>query len=433
MSASDDRRVSAWIHEYAEHRVPAHLERVLTETSGRRQRPAWSSPERWLPMDLAFMPRPAPPTRAIAALVVVGLLIVSLVVALLTVGARPRVPAPYGPAEAGLTAVEEAGVIYLVNPVTGTRTSVTSGRWAAVPEFSPDGTKLSFYRRATTATWSGVVVVANADGSGSRDVTPQLPDVTSGGWSGDGAHIALTTSNVRTPDPEDSQILVVDVAQGTSRALDVGMSADAVLWLPPNDQELVFRGRPSVGPAGLFAVRPDGTGLRPLTPADDFVNEAYTAPVVSPDGRHLAYQSWNRGTLRMDVFVRDLETGTTVGIPGAAPRTDLFVQGFSPDGRQLLVIQQARDADPPEFGGTQQLLLVPADGHGAGTRIGPPRSFTSIDGRPDMFATFSVDGSQVLLLEPASRQLWRLPVAGGSGTVEPWTSEDLPATQRVTR
>ena len=37
-------------NEYAAHRVPGHLDAVLQETSTMRQRPAWSSLERWLPV-----------------------------------------------------------------------------------------------------------------------------------------------------------------------------------------------------------------------------------------------------------------------------------------------------------------------------------------------------------------------------------------------
>ena len=58
------RTLSAWLHEDAEHHVPDHLDEVLARSVASRQRPAWSSLERWLPMDLttrvsAFtLPRP---------------------------------------------------------------------------------------------------------------------------------------------------------------------------------------------------------------------------------------------------------------------------------------------------------------------------------------------------------------------------------------
>ena len=52
MNRSDgfDHIVSDWLHADAEHRVPDHLDAVLRRTRTERQRPAWSSLERWLPV-----------------------------------------------------------------------------------------------------------------------------------------------------------------------------------------------------------------------------------------------------------------------------------------------------------------------------------------------------------------------------------------------
>ena len=50
--------MSAWLHEDATFRLPDHLDEVLAVTTVTRQRPAWSSLERWLPVDTT--PRPAP-------------------------------------------------------------------------------------------------------------------------------------------------------------------------------------------------------------------------------------------------------------------------------------------------------------------------------------------------------------------------------------
>ena len=52
------RDLSRWLHEDAEHRVSDHLGEVLVRTAATRQRPWWSSPERWLPMDSVAVRRP---------------------------------------------------------------------------------------------------------------------------------------------------------------------------------------------------------------------------------------------------------------------------------------------------------------------------------------------------------------------------------------
>ena len=46
------RDLSLWLREEGEHRVPDHLAEVLVRSAATRQRPWWSSLERWLPMDL---------------------------------------------------------------------------------------------------------------------------------------------------------------------------------------------------------------------------------------------------------------------------------------------------------------------------------------------------------------------------------------------
>ncbi|HWH19191.1 MAG TPA: hypothetical protein VN671_01560, partial [Solirubrobacterales bacterium] len=57
--------VSDWLHGEAAHRPAEHLGTVLARTATTRQRPAWSSLERWLPVDLTFrsnrfaLPQPA--------------------------------------------------------------------------------------------------------------------------------------------------------------------------------------------------------------------------------------------------------------------------------------------------------------------------------------------------------------------------------------
>ena len=52
-----------WLHEDAEHRVPDHLDAVLRRTQTERQRPAWSSLERWLPVQTTLRLAPGPEDR----------------------------------------------------------------------------------------------------------------------------------------------------------------------------------------------------------------------------------------------------------------------------------------------------------------------------------------------------------------------------------
>src|SRR5689334_16607709 len=84
--------VSAWLHEDARLHPPDDLEALLRRTRAARQRPAWSSLERWLPMDLAVPRRRLlPATRIVLALVVLALIVVAVGVLLVGAG-QPRSP-----------------------------------------------------------------------------------------------------------------------------------------------------------------------------------------------------------------------------------------------------------------------------------------------------------------------------------------------------
>ena len=52
-----ERTVSDWLADQAGQGSPAYLDEILSRTTRTRQRPAWSSLERWLPVDLTAQPR----------------------------------------------------------------------------------------------------------------------------------------------------------------------------------------------------------------------------------------------------------------------------------------------------------------------------------------------------------------------------------------
>lgn len=416
--------ISEWLRQRAGPGTPVYLEEILDVTRGTRQRRRWSSLERWLPMDTTFSGRVAPAFRPIGPLFVAALLVLALLAAMLIVGSRPQLPPPYGPAMTGLTLRAEGGDIYLVDPASHERTKITSGpEWDSYPVFSRDGTKLVFLQRTTQADAYEALFVANADGSGPRPLTEPLLEISSGDWSADGSYIALTSLVNGL-----SRITVLNLRTGSANTLDVGMAAESVSFLPPNGQEIMFRGG-SVLPSAVWAVRPDGTGLRPLTPRDGLPDLGYEDPVVSPDGRLLAYWSWDDDIAQV-VHVRDLVDGSIWAIPKSGTFDDRIRPSFSPDGRSLLMYRSHRDGPPPHFNGFRQLVLAAPDGSESGIPLGPEFPYTD-SAVPDLAATFSTDGSEVLLLNPGQHRLWTLPIDGRAGTSEPWGSDDLPGLQRI--
>src|SRR5258707_208915 len=78
---------------------PDYIDDVLATSARIRQRPAWTFPERWLPMvDIVRQPVFVPrlPWRFLSLALVV--LLALLAAAILFVGSQQHVPAPFGPA-----------------------------------------------------------------------------------------------------------------------------------------------------------------------------------------------------------------------------------------------------------------------------------------------------------------------------------------------
>jgi len=117
-----EERLPKLLDELAAARTPDYFDSMLRQTARTRQRPAWSSLERWLPMDIAARPARLGLTSwrpVVIALVVLAVLLA--VSAALFVGSRPRVPAPFGPARNGLVLFSSTGGdIVSVDPASGT-------------------------------------------------------------------------------------------------------------------------------------------------------------------------------------------------------------------------------------------------------------------------------------------------------------------------
>ncbi len=175
---------------------PDYIDDVLATTAQRRQRPAWTFPERWLPMDIVTtrVPTTALPLRQFGVLALIALLAAAALAVF--VGAQARLPAPFGPAANGLIAYSDMGDIFTLDPVNGaTRAVVTGPEFDHDPVWSRDGTRLVFQRKAGAGAALGTLIVARADGSGIVQVTPEpLSDLGFYGFSPDGRSIVANTS-----------------------------------------------------------------------------------------------------------------------------------------------------------------------------------------------------------------------------------------------
>ena len=388
------RSVSSWLVERAGSNTPGYLDDVLARTQRTRQRPAWSSLERWLPVQTTLRLVPVP--RMAWLLFVIGL--VAALFAAYVVGTHPRhLPSLFGPARNGpIVFGGTDSDIYRLDPLTGATTALVIGSSSdSAPLLSPNGTRLLFVRDSstdsTTDAKSGTIMVSNDDGTNVRALTGQLTAMSDPTWSHDGSRIAVSSE---LGGKSTLQVFTVDGSSQPS-VIDTGGMTAFYLTFRPDDRELIFRASLG-GTDGLYAVGVDGRGLRTIVPpgTGDYAS-------VSPDGTKVAYQVWDG--VAGSIHVADVSTGRDLTPqfnppPGGGIIDDNPV--WSPDGTSLVFVRY--------HGGNGFHLAVMAARGGSVLEIGPLVPTNS--GRA--FAQFSPDGTSILAYFAADRSTWLLDPSG---------------------
>ncbi|MFN8624059.1 MAG: hypothetical protein U0869_25225 [Chloroflexota bacterium] len=297
-----ERRLPDELQELAAERFPDYTNDLLARTARTRQRPAWSLPMRWLPMTIALRrPLLAPPMRLLA----VGLALLLALLAALAVGGvllNPR-PAPVLPAvvatswKNGLLAFARDGDIWVADPATGgePRVLIGGGETDDYPDWSPDGSQIAFWRTDGAAM---VLMVADADGSNVRQVTPdRVINPTWSEWSPDGSTFAITSTVKRMP-----AAWTIAVDQGEPRPIVTDMPISSIIWLP-DGTGMVVRGSKD-GLTGLYPVSFPG-----LEVGDPIIQSDPTAAFYANDRGFGDFQG--RGSPRTDAASRCTPGWTT--------------------------------------------------------------------------------------------------------------------------
>lgn len=394
-----ERRLPELIDDLASATVPDYFDDMLQRTTRSRQRPSWSSLERWLPMGVIARPLPVRPLpwRPIAIVALLGLLAVAT---LIFAGSRQRVPPPFGLARNGVLVIGTAvGDIVTVDPATGTTTPLITGPAVdSGPFFSNDGQRILFDRR-TAGVASSTVFIANADGSGVRPAFPAGPDITWFEWSPTSDR-ALLTEMVNGK----GTFATVDLATGARTALSLDLDVQAAMWRPNHDQIVVTA--KAGDNATFWVVDPDGTELRQIAVSKYAINQ----PTLSSDGTRLAYATWEpvvQGRIR----VVDIDAGGDHSI--TTDDTDHYVwqtPAFSPDGTQILVHRFIQGTNQ------SQVAVLRADGAGPAIVMGPAT------GNPSANPFFSPDGTQILAEYPALKTFWIFDADGQNGHKAPFAT-----------
>jgi hypothetical protein len=401
-----------------------YLTEILGRTARTRQRPAWASLERWLPMDLAT-PRAATarvPWRTIGVLALVALLLTALVVAF--AGTQRRVPAPFGPAANGVIPYEAAGDILVGDPVTGATRLLSGGpENDYLPWFSLDGTKVAFLRQGSDCPKPGEdcpggehIVVADAGGGGLRTLTAEpMPGIRAFVWAADSRALYVAQSHAGL-----ERLLLLPVDGSGPRELRSGLTVDWIVPRPPAGDELLVRGFVD-GVFGLFRMRADGTDAELLVEAtfdgfDD--NQDLNFPAYSPDGSRIYFNRANRGTI--EAWVMDADGSNRRRFNADAPVAGWWEGEMapSPDGRWVAMWRVA-----PGMPG--RLTIYPSDGRGEGV-AGP-----SVAGTAKW--AWAPDSTSILMNynnPEEGDQVLVDPLTGGVSPL-PWAADAEPDWQRV--
>jgi len=343
-----DRLLTSMLEERAVPRDPEYLGEVFARTRRMRQRPAWSSPGRWLPMQLK-MPRVVVP-RAVPVLIILALLAALVVAAL--IGSRPRLPAPFGLAAAGQLAFDSNGDIFVAAPDgTGLR-ALIAGPDGAVERgatWSRDGTRLAYSSGSAQIPLG--LWVADADGRSAHKVSGDLRILLDRGpaatWSPDGRFLAFAASG---------KLYVVN-ADGSDppRLLgDDSLERYDPAWSPTGTLIAFRGGQSAVDPmAAVYVIRPDGQGVTK-------VSESGAGHDWSPDGTRLVYgvAAEPLGDIHMSTFDGTTWTETIlVGGPGddVMPRWSnegtrvVFLRCLGPGRACLLHVVAAESGASPDL------------------------------------------------------------------------------------
>ena len=361
MTERIERRLPEILTDISIPQVPDYFDDILGLTARRRQRPGWTFPGRWLPMDIA-----APqvgvgrtPWRAIG---IVVLLILAVAATVAYLGSRVTRLAPFfGPAANGSLIYERAGDIYVADNQLREEHVLVGGDARDIGmRWSLDGGTVYFGRIFNGRT---IVMAANADGSNERQLTTALPHENAGvEVSPDG--IRLVAINLESSVPS-LEVIPLD-GSNTKSVLNLdGVVPTAVVnWRPPDGQEIVFLGNHGglTTELGLYRIRADGSGLTQIatSPVVEIVPPTlvpFQGVVLSDDGRQAAYWNWEPGVhtgQNCRIHLLDLDTGEDQRMTYDPASECEHWPAYLADGRLIL---ESSDAD-----GFTRLVVAPVGG-----------------------------------------------------------------------
>lgn len=352
--------------------TPDYRDDLVRQIAATRQRPVWTFPERWLPMDITTtrVPTTRVPWRAVGVLALIGILLAAM--AAVYIGTQRRLPEPFGLAENGQIAYVANGDIYLrETPDSPATAFVTGPEVETYALFSLLGDRLAFLREAEGGEDLWVI---DADGADMLRIGGPYVNLDWVEWSPDGRNLSVGYDGRGI---DVIEIVPIDGSGGRRIASD--MPAMSPSWRPPDGKQILFRGQ-AQGRWGFYLVDVDGgEPIRLEIDGERIQGGGYDLnwPAWSPTGDRLAYHTLvplPASQLKTPGFRIEVATlapdGTIVTrlpLEFSPIADDELNPVFTPDGSQLLY-QQRMGWTPPDIDGVidtvDTLWLAPADGQG---------------------------------------------------------------------
>lgn len=339
-------RLHAALREVGSAPDPRYLEEIVARAQDTRQRPAWTYPERLLPMSIAVRREAMP--RAALLIAVLLLLVALFATAVALTGSPTRPPVPLVVTN-GIIAFPSGGNIEVVQPDgTGRRVLVSSGTEVNNMSFSPDGRRIAYFVR-NGANWD--LMVADADGSHPlRVASGAYLDTSTPEWSPDGTRIAYSAPTNPTGAAPScagfgtqngdfcySRIyLAMADGSGAHQIGDPALDARSPSWSPDGTTIAFGGGNATPGMnVRLYLMNSDGTNVRTFSSVRG-TDWAFVKSDWSPDGSKIVTQASATDNLsQWDIWAIDAKTGDATNI-GARDGVDEIIPSWAPD-RDALV------------------------------------------------------------------------------------------------
>ena len=342
-------RLGAALREFGDVARPDYLDDIVSRAEDTRQRPAWTFPERWLPMSVAVR-RDGIPRGALLFAVLVLLLVAAFATTIVLTGAPKGPPAPFVVSN-GLIAFASGNDIVAVQPDgSGRQVRVPGSTQKEGVTFSPDGTRMAYWSQNGA---SEDLVVAGADGSSPITIAPGVIGPTGPPypvWSPDGTKLAYSSrtqpssapsacvgSGTQNGDFCTSRIFVAPIdASGARQVGDPSLDARSPVWAPDGSTIAFGGGNATPGKdVRLYLMNADGSDVRQLSTVKGS-DWAFQRNGWSPDGSQIVTQAAAANDRNeWDIWIIDAKTGAATDVGAQVGGGDEILPAWAPDRNAL--------------------------------------------------------------------------------------------------